>query len=315
MRVRVGRVVASVAALLLVGCTSAVTSPPASPSEPIATMPNTPPPAGFDPTRFGFTDEPPTVSVVSTETADGVTVTDLTFEAPGVDPTEAYLVANASGEPGPGIVWFHWYERGNPTSSRLEFLEEARILARQGATSILVQGTFPWQEDPDSIAHDVAAIEAEVRMLRSALTLLTLRSEVNPENLAVVGHDFGGMYASVFWGVDLHVDALVVLAPTARWADWYYRYWQISDSEADYLAALAPLDPVTWLSEAEGRPVLLQFASNDQYVPESVADEMTAAVGITAARRDYVAEHDLNHEARADRDAWLAETLGFAAPD
>ena len=277
-------------------------------------MSNTPPPTGFDP-RFGFTDEPPTVTVVSTETADGVTVTDLTFEAPGVEPTEAYLVANASGEPGPGIVWFHWYERGNPTSSRLQFLEEARSLARQGATSILVQGTFPWQEDPESIAHDVAAIEAEVRMLRSALTLLALRSEVNPENLAVVGHDFGGMYASVFWGVDHHVDALVVMAPTARWADWYYRYWQISDSEADYLAALAPLDPVTWLSEADGRPVLLQFASNDQYVPESVADEITAAVGITAARRDYEAEHDLNDEARADRNAWLAETLGFPAPE
>lgn len=279
-------------------------------------MSNTPPPAGFDPTCFGFTDEPPTVTVVSTETTDGVTVTDLTFEAPpGVEPTEAYLVANASGEPGPGIVWFHWYERGNPTSSRLQFLEEARTLARQGATSILVQGTFPWQEDPESIAHDVAAIEAEVRMLRGALTMLALRSEVNPENLAVVGHDFGGMYASVFWGVDHHVDALVVMAPTARWADWFYRYWQISDSEADYLAALAPLDPVTWLSEAEGRPVLLQFASNDQYVPESVADEITAAVGITAARRDYVAEHDLNDEARADRDAWLAETLGFPAPE
>ena len=275
-------------------------------------MSTNPSPAVLDPERFGFTDEAPTVAVVSTETADGVTVTDLTFEATNVEPTEAYLVAQDGGEPGPGIIWFHWFERGNPTSSRLQFLDEARLLAGSGVTSLLVQGTFPWEEDPDSIAHDVPAVEAEVRMLRTALNLLTTRPEVNPENLAVVGHDFGGMYQSVFFGADHHLDALVLMAPTARWADWFYRYWGISDSEADYLAAMAPLDPMTWLPEADGRPVLLQFASNDQYVPESVADEMTEAVGITAARRTYVADHDLNDEARSDRDAWLAEILGVS---
>jgi predicted esterase len=307
--------VASVAAVLLVACTSQTSPSPASPSEPSAIISTNPSPAGLDPDRFGFTGESPTVTVASTETADGVTVTDLTFDATDVAPTEAYLVVSASGDPGPGIIWFHWYERGNPTSSRLEFLDEARLLAALGVTSLLVQGTFPWAEDPDSIAHDVPAVEAEVRMLRSALTLLATRPEVNPENLAVVGHDFGGMYQSIFFGADHHLDALVLMAPTARWADWFYRYWQISDSEADYLAAMAPLDPVTWLPDADGRPVLLQFASNDQYVPEAVADEMTDAVGITAARRTYTADHDLNDEARADRDAWLAEVLGFPAPD
>jgi len=278
----------------------------------MSTSPST---AAPDQSRFGFTDEMPTVAVVSTETADGVTVTDLAFEASTVESTEAYLVAPVSAEPGPGIIWYHWYERGNPTSSRMQFLEEARLLAASGVTSLLVQGTFPWEEDPESIAHDVPAVEAEVRMLRVALTLLATRPEVNPEHLAVVGHDFGGMYQSIFFGADHHLDALVLMAPTARWADWFYRYWGISDSEADYLAAMAPLDPVTWLPEADGRPVLLQFASNDQYVPEAIADEMTEAVGITAARRTYAADHHLNDEARAERDAWLAEILGFPAPD
>jgi len=189
------------------------------------------------------------------------------------------------------------------------------VLAASGVASLLVQGSFPWQEDPDSIAHDVPAIEAEVRMLRVALTLLATRPEVNPEHLAVVGHDFGGMYQSIFFGADHHLDALVLMAPTARWADWFYRYWGISDSEADYLAAMAPLDPVTWLPEADGRPVLIQFASNDQYVPQAVADEIIAAAGPTAEARSYKADHHLNEEARAARDAWLAEVLSLAAPD
>jgi len=268
-----------------------------------------------DQSRFGFTDESPTVTVISTETADGVTITDLTFAASTVELTEAYLVAQDGGEPGPGIIWFHWYERGNPTSSRTQFLDEARLLAASGVTSVLVQATFPWEEDPESIAHDVPVVEAEVRMLRVALTLLATRPEVNPEHLAVVGHDFGGMYQSIFFGADHHLDALVLMAPTARWADWFYRYWGISDPEADYLAAMAPLDPVTWLPEADGRPILLQFASNDQYVPPDVADEIAQAAGPTAEARTYNAGHHLDDEARVDRDAWLAETLGFPAPE
>ena len=274
-------------------------------------MSNAPSPAAPDASRFGFTDETPTLTVASTETNGAAVVTDLTFSASTIEPTEAYLVAPTSGVPGPGIIWFHWIEVGDPTSNRTEFLDEAKAMAGLGAVSLLVQGRFPWVEAPTSIAHDVPAVEAEVRMLRIALTLLATRPEVDPQHLAVVGHDFGGMYQSLFFGADLHLDALVVMAPTARWADWFYRYWDISDSEADYLAAMQGLDPVTWLPLADGRPVMLQFATNDQYVPQSVADEMTEAVGITAARRTYDAGHHLNDEARADRDAWLADILGL----
>lgn len=271
--------------------------------------------AAADPDRLGITDEEPTVTEVSVETADGVTVTDLTFTLSTIQPTEAYLVAPAGGEPGPGIIWFHWVEYGDPTSNRTEFLEEAKDMARRGAVSILVQGRMPWLEPPESIAHDVPAVEAEVRMLFGALIVLVRRPEVNPANLAIVGHDFGAMYASVFFGVDEHVDAMVVMAPTARWADWFYRYWQISDPEDAYLAAMAGLDPVTWLPGSNNRPVLLQFAANDQYVPEAVADEITEAVGIGAARRTYDTGHALNEEARADRDAWLADLLELPAID
>jgi predicted esterase len=275
-----------------------------------------------DPTRFAFPEELPTVTQVGFETADGVTVTDLLFEATGVEPTEAYLVAPEPGTanaptltaPGPGIIWFHWLEYGNPTSNRTEFLEEAKTLAGQGVTSILVQGNLPWNDSPTSIAHDVPAVEADVRMLRAALGIIGPRGEIDGDRLALVGHDFGAMYNAVFFGADLHLDAMVMMAPTARWADWFYRYWEIKDSEADYLAAMAGLDPVTWLPLTDGRPVLLQFASNDQYVPEEVADAISAAAGSSAETRTYDTNHEMNDDARAERDAWLAETLGFPAP-
>ena len=117
-------------------------------------MSTTPSPAA-DPSRFAFPEEPPTVTQIGFEAAKGVTVTDLTFEATGVEPTEAYLVGPEPGTanaptltaPGPGIIWFHWVEYGNPTSNRTEFLEEAKTLAALGVTS-LVQGNVPWNDSP-----------------------------------------------------------------------------------------------------------------------------------------------------------------------
>jgi dienelactone hydrolase len=286
----------------------------------MSTEPSTSPVAA-DPSIFAFATAPPEVTVAGTETANGVTTTDLLFEAEGVEPTEAYLVTPEAGtpaaaQPGPGIIWFHWVEYGAPTSNRTEFLPEAQALAAQGVTSLLVQGTMPWLTQPESIAHDVPAVQADVRMLRSGLDLLAARPEVDPTRLASVGHDFGGMYSSVVFGADDRLQALVVMTPTARWPDWFYRYWQISDPEADYDAAMAPMDPVTWLPLAAPRPVLLQFAANDQYVTADVAAEISAAAGDTARTETYPdASHELDEAARADRDAFLAEELGFPQPD
>jgi len=227
----------------------------------------------------------------------------------------AYLVRpEGSGEKSAaGILWFHWLETGAETSNRTEFLDEARQLAGRGVVSVLVDGTFPWHEDPESIAHDTAALDADLVMLHSAYQSLLARPEVDPSRTALVGHDFGSMYESNLFAEDSRPLGLVMMAPTARWADWFAKYWLISDDAEAYAEALAPYDPVTVLPNAGGRQVLIQFADNDRFIPAENAALTAAAAGERATVKNYDASHELNEAARIDRDAWLADLLDLRA--
>jgi YVTN family beta-propeller protein len=289
------------------GCSS-----PTPPSPAAASVPQvTPTPSrGGTPTPIPSVGAPE-ATVVSTETVDGVTTDDITFD--GGRPSVAYLVrpAEATAASSPGIVWFHWFETNSPVSNRTEFLVEAQALAQSGVVSLLVEGTFPWHEAPSSAEDDLAALDAELTMLDAAYAVLVARPEVDPDRTAVVGHDFGAMYASALFARQPRIATLAMMAPTARWADWFARYWPITDDPADYGAALAALDPVGTLSETDARPVLLQFGTQDRFVPTAVADEIESAAGPGVERHEYNAGHQLNDAARVDRDAWLAKTLSF----
>ena len=217
----------------------------------------------------------------------------------------------AAPDPFAGIVLWHWFSQ-QPLGDRNQFLDEARELADRGLVCLLPQGRFPWFENPTGSAHDVAAIESEIERFSAGLDLLAERPDVDEDRLAVVGHDFGAMLASIVAAREQRVRAAVLIAPTPRWGDWFLPFWEIREDRSGYLQALEPLDPQAQMASIAPRPVLLQLAERDYFVPLMAGLELRRASGESHALdvRQYDADHEMDgDDARRDRDAFLAEVL------
>ena len=263
---------------------------------------------------------PRRVTQIATEARDAARIDDITYPGPDGEPVVAYLIRPADAVPGPrpAVLAWHWLDTEAPDGDRTQFVDEAVALAGHGVTSLLPQGRFPWRDAPTTAAADIAAIEAEVDRLHLGLDLLSGLPGVDATRLAIVGHDFGGMLATVATARRPGLRALVVIAATPRWGDWFLPFWPIADDRIDYLRALRPLDPIERIGDVAPTPVLFQFGRQDFFIAAMTGLEFRRAAADDAELNAYDEDHGMRGaQVRADRLAFLARHLdlpGAAAP-
>jgi len=255
-----------------------------------------------------------TFEEVGSTTEGGVTTRDVTYESVGGRTVSALVVAPDDSARHPAVLFLHWYATNEPDGNRTEFLDDATALAGRGVVSLLPQEQFPWHQPPLGLEADRQAVVDQVVDLRVGLDLLLALPEVDADRVAVVGHDFGGMYAALVAGLDRRVDAAVVMAGVPHFADWYLRYWHpvARADEPEYRATMLEVDPVTFLPDVRG-PLLFQFAESDQFVSDAAIDAWAAASSTEATTRTYDSNHSLRiAAAEVDRSTFLATVLALS---
>lgn len=218
---------------------------------------------------------------------------------------EAYIVEPVA-QPRAGALFLHWL--GEHRSDRTQFLSEARDLARRGVRCVLPAGRLPWGPDPVDAETDVANIELEQRRLGAALDRLG-GGLLDGAPLALVGHDFGAMHGLLLASRQPRFAAVVAVAATPRWGDWFLRFWKVRGDRFDYLRRLAPYDPVTAAGSLK-TPVLWQFSERDYFIAPMSAVELARASSDAPAIEWYKADHAMRSaRARAARATFLAREL------
>jgi dienelactone hydrolase len=253
------------------------------------------------------------VTEIGTQQRADVTVKDIEFTPiAGADPVSAYLIVPEGEGPFAGILWVHWL--GEEHASREQFLDEAVALAPKGAVSLLVNAM--WSQ-PDwysarNLDEDYQNGINQVIALRRAMDLLVAQPNVDAERLGFVGHDYGGMYGTIFAGVDHRAKGYVFVAVTPSLLDWAF-FAAEPASRIDYIRQNVVLEPILYLPHITNASILFQFARNDIFVGVMKGAEYHGSAPDPKERLVYDdADHSMTvPKVAEDRDAWLITTLGL----
>lgn len=258
--------------------------------------------------------------VAGSKTVGAAVVQDVTFVPRPDRPAEriaAYVVAPATPAPSmPAVLWVHWL--GEPaTTNRTEFLDEATALAARGVVSVLVDAMWSkprWYRDrvPE---EDYATSIGQVVALRRSLDLLQAQRGVDRTRVALVGHDYGGMYGAIVAGVDGRAKTHVVIAATASLLDWAFFQNKKPVSMDSYRRQHEALSLCDHLAGAATVSFFFQFAEKDDYVPLARAQALFAAPPGAKQMSVYGgAGHEMTAPAaiQVDRTAWLVRELGIS---
>ena len=309
-----GLAVAAVLAVTTVGQSAASASPGPAP----ATHPG---PAQHDwfelVHQFDYQRQSIEVVERSAERRGDAVVHDISYRAPGQDPVLAYLVTPAKSSHGakhPATMFLHWL--GEVNADRTDFLAEAVSLASQsGLISLLPQEVFPFDYGPIGDARDRDSIIKQVVQLRRGLDLLDQRHDVDTRRVALVGHDYGGMFASIVGAVDkARIRSTVLVAIDSTWGNWFVKFFLDLPEEKvmPYLALFDTLEPTQYLGHLPRGGLLFQFATDDFFIPNALAQQIADGTNTPHVVKTYDTDHSMDLPAvEHDRDAFLARTLGL----
>jgi dienelactone hydrolase len=266
------------------------------------------------------------IAAAGVEERGGVAIHDLSYASPKGGRVPAYLVVPPGKGPFAAVVWGHWYWENSPMKSRRQFLEEAVVLARSGVVSLLTDGPvaragYVLDRTPLNAKQFDDLVQQVVDMRRGA-DLLLARPEVDPRRLAFVGHSYNAAVGAILAGVDRRFIAYVLMAGGLSdraddRSDEVKRYREkVGPAKWDaFVARHAWTDPGPYVARAAPATVFMQFATQEDFLTPARAREYAANVSEPKLFKLYEAPHALNAEARRDRIAFLARTLGVMLPD
>jgi dienelactone hydrolase len=243
------------------------------------------------------------------EPRGGATVHDLTYAGPA-GRIDAYLIVPDGSGPFPAVEFMP----GAP-GARYTFFTDALELAKRGIVSLLPDPPYarpPVKDVVEFKASDRAGIVQEVKEMRRGIDFLVSRPEVDPTRLAYVGFSWGGSLGAIFSAVERRVHSFVLMSPVPRLSADLRRLGAergVGHLSA-YERALRPIDAVAYLPHAAPSAVFLMFGRQDTRPSPADGREEYAAANAPKRIGWYDAEHDLNDQAHADAQAWIAERLG-----
>jgi dienelactone hydrolase len=238
-----------------------------------------------------------------TQANGGVVRQALAFDA-GFGQKAGYWTHPEGSAPWP-VVLFSPGSDGDATDQ----LPDADRLAKQGIASLTVAP--PRSLVTCRAAADVRAYASYVVGRRRALDLIAQLSGADATRVAAVGFSFGSAVTATLAGVDHRLRGAVIQSGRAHLSTPIAAACRRLGTKRlkAYVRAYRFVDPVRYVSRAAPAALLFQNGTRDPISPRADVDAYVRAASAPKEQRWYDASHDLNDQARTERDAWLRDLL------
>jgi dienelactone hydrolase len=182
-------------------------------------------------------------------------------------------------------------------------LPDADRLAHRGIASLTVAP--PAALLSCRAAADVRAYVDYVVGRRRALDLLAKLPRADAHRVAAVGFSFGADVTATLAGVDHRLRGAVIQSGRAHLSVPLGAYCR----SPKYRRAYSVVDPVRHVGRSSGTAFLFQNGWRDATSPQADVDALARATKGHKDQRWYDAPHELDDQARDERDAWLVQLL------
>jgi hypothetical protein len=236
------------------------------------------------------------------------------------DPVDLYIVKPVGVKNPPVIFYFYNYPI---TTEHFADHNFCKLLVKNGYAAVGFAPFLIGQRYHDvpmkqwfmsELRESLAASSHDVQM---ALNFLARAGDLDTNHVGIYAEGSGASIAILAAAADARIKTLDLVDPWGDWPDWVAKSPRIPPNERanflqpEWLANVAPLDPVKWLPKLQGKKVRVQFIKNDPLNPVEAQKKVEAAIPASAAVYHYDDEQAFRFivTRRGRAYDWLKENL------
>jgi hypothetical protein len=207
------------------------------------------------------------------------------------DPIDLYIIKPVGVRNPPVILYLYSFPFENDRFLRPDF---CKFLVKDGYAAVGFASALTGHRYHDRPMKEWFVSELRESLAESAhdvqmiLNYLATRGDLDMDRVGMFGDGSGASIAILSAAVDPRIKTLDLLDPWGDWPDWIKESKRIPEKERpnylqqDWLAAVAPLDPVKWLPQLKGRKIRMQFIKDLAITPADVERKIEAAAPANA---------------------------------
>jgi len=207
------------------------------------------------------------------------------------DPIDLYIVAPVGVKNPPVVLYLHDYPTENEAYMRAEF---CRLLTEGGFAAVGFVPALTGQRYHDRpmkqwfVSELRESLGTSAHDVQMVLNYLATRGDMDMNRVGMFGAGSGATIAILAAGVDSRIKALDLVDPWGDWPDWIAKAARIPEKERpdflkpEWVANVAPLDPVKWLPELKTQKLRIQLVKDAAVTPAEVQQSIAVAAPANA---------------------------------